>query len=98
MGKVIFSIKYDILPDKREKYLDVIRELKSLISAEGLESYSVFEQKNKNNCFEEIYMFKNKEAYEDFDDDPSERVDILMNKLSDMIMQQSTNYSTLFEV
>jgi len=98
MGKVIFSIKYSILPEKREDYLDVIRELKNLVKAEGLESYSVFETKGKPNDFEEIYMFESNQAYEDFDDQSDERVDILMTKLSDMIKQQSTNYSTLFEV
>lgn len=98
MGKVIFAIKYSILPEKRSEYLDVIRELKNLVKTEGLESYSVFETKGKANDFEEIYIFESKQAYEDFDDQSDERVDILMTKLSDMIKQQSTNYSTLFEV
>ena len=98
MGKVIFSIKYSILPDKRSDYLDVIRELKTLVKAEGLESYSVYETKGKANDFEEIYIFESNQAYEDFDDQSDERVDILMTKLSDMIKQQSTHYSTLFEV
>lgn len=98
MGKVIFSIKYEIIPDKREEYLDVMRELKTLVNAEGLENYSAYEQKNKKNSFEEVYIFESNEAYENFDDNQDERVDILMTKLSDMIKQQSTNYSTLFEV
>jgi quinol monooxygenase YgiN len=98
MGKVIFSIKYSILPEKRSEYLDVIRELKNLVKADGLESYSVFESKGKANNFEEIYIFESNQAYEDFDDQSDERVDILMTKLSDMIKQQSTHYETLFEV
>lgn len=98
MGKVIFTIKYNILPEKRKDYLDVVRELKNVVKAEGLESYSVFEQKNKANSFEEIYSFVSKEAYENFDDNQDERVDILMTKLSDMIKEQSTQYSTLIEV
>jgi L-rhamnose mutarotase len=98
MGKVIFSIKYSILPEKRSEYLDVIRELKNLVKADGLESYSVFESKGKANNFEEIYIFESNQAYEDFDDQSDERVDIWMTKLSDMIKQQSTHYETLFEV
>ncbi len=98
MGKVIFSIKYSILPEKRSEYLDVIRELKNLVNTDGLESYSVFESKGKANNFEEIYIFESNQAYEDFDDQSDERVDILMTKLSDMIKQQSTHYETLFEV
>lgn len=98
MGKVVFSIKYNILPEKRKDYLDVVRELKNIVKADGLESYSVFEQKNKQNSFEEIYIFVSKEAYENFDDNQDERVDLLMTKLSDMIKEQSTQYTTLVEV
>jgi len=98
MGKVIFSIRYNIFPEKREEYLDVVRELKNIVKAEGLESYSVFELKNKANNFEEVYIFKNKEAYENFEDNTDERIDILMTKLSDMIKEQTTQYTTLFEV
>lgn len=98
MAKVIFTIKYNILPEKRNDYLDVVRELKNIVKAEGLESYSVYEQKNKSNSFEEIYIFVSKEAYENFDDNQDDRVDILMTKLSDMIKEQSTQYTTLVEV
>ena len=98
MGKVLFTIQYEILPDKREDYLDVVRELKSLVKTEGLETYSVFELKGKPNVFTEAYVFENNQAFEDFDDDEDERVDILMNKLSDLIKEHSTQYSTLFEV
>lgn len=98
MSQVIFSIKYEILPEKREEYLDVVRELKNLVKAEGLLSYSVYEKKSKTNVFEEIYLFDSKENFENFDDDQDERVDLLMTKLSDMIKGHSTEYSTLNEV
>lgn len=98
MGRVIFSIKYDIIPQKRTEYLDVIRELKSLIKSDGLESYSVFEQKSKENSFEEIYVYESKDAWENVDDSDNERVDLLMSKLSDIVKDKTTQYSTLFEV
>ncbi|NOX17933.1 MAG: hypothetical protein GXO87_06590 [Chlorobi bacterium] len=98
MCKTVFSISYKIMPEKREDYLDVVRELKNLMKAEGLERYSVFQMKNDENSFEEIYLFESKQAFEDFDDDPDERVDILMNKLSDMIIDHSTRYNVLYEV
>ena len=58
MGKVIFSIQYEIDPVKRSEFLAVAKELKSLVVAEGLESYSVYEA--KPNHFEEIYIFVQK--------------------------------------
>jgi len=98
MGKVLFTIQYEILPEKREDYLDVVRELKSLVKTAGLETYTVFEQKGKANVFTEVYVFENNQAFEDFDDDQDERVDKLMNKLADLIKEHSTQYTTLFEV
>lgn len=98
MSRVVFSISYDIIPEKRTEYLDVVRELKSIVKAEGLESYSVFEQKSKENSFNEIYIYDSKETWENADEADNERVDILMTKLSDLIKEKSTQYSTLFEV
>ena len=98
MSKVVFTISYEILPDKREEYLDVVRELKSIIKTEGLDSYSVYEEKSKKNSFKEIYIYQSKEAWEEADEAENERVDILMTKLSDLIKEKTTHYSTLFEV
>jgi L-rhamnose mutarotase len=98
MPKVIFNIQYELKPDKKAEYLSVIRELKNLLKAEGLESYSVFEVKGKSNHFQEIYTFSSKEAYEAFDDDENERINILINKLNDLTVENSTKYTTLFEV
>lgn len=98
MGKVIFSIQYEIAATKRDEYLGVIKELKNLLKADGLESYSVYEIKNKPNNFEEIYTFTSPEAYENFDDDQNERLNILINKLSDFTTDNSTKYTTLYEL
>lgn len=98
MSKVLFSISYDIIPDKRTEYLDVVRELKSIIKSEGLESYSVYEQKSKENSFKEVYIYESEEAWEESDEAQNERVDILMTKLSDLIKEKTTQYSTLLEV
>ncbi len=98
MAKVIFSIKYDIIPEKREEYLNIMQELKNLVKAVGLVEYSLYQTMNKENSFEEIHIFESVEAYENFEDTENERIDILMNKLSDMIKQKTTHYTTLFEV
>ncbi|MDO8548931.1 MAG: hypothetical protein Q7S39_02110, partial [Ignavibacteria bacterium] len=60
--------------------------------------YRVFEVKGKQNQFEEIYTFNSNEAYENFDDNQNERISILLNKLSDLVKENSTKYTTLNEV
>lgn len=98
MSKVIFSIQYEVSPSKREEYMSVVKELKNLLQADGLENYSVYEIKGKNNHFQELYTFNSIEAYEAFDDDQNERINILINKLNDLTTENSTKYTTLMEI
>ncbi len=98
MSKVIFSIQYELQPENREEYLRTIRELKNLLKADGLENYSVFEAKGKQNNFQEQYTFVSMEAFESFDDDTDERINILINKINDLTVEHSTKYTTLSEI
>jgi len=98
MSKVLFTIQYEVENTKREEYFSVVKELKNLLKADGLENYAVYEVKGKQNHFEEIYTFTSPEAYEAFDDNPSERISILLNKLNDLTKENTTKYTTLTEV
>ncbi|OGU31246.1 MAG: hypothetical protein A2057_04325 [Ignavibacteria bacterium GWA2_35_9] len=98
MSKVIFIIQYEIEETRRDEYLTLARELKTLLKADGLENYAVYEVKGKQNHFEELYTFNSLEAYENFDDNQNERISILLNKLSDMQKSNSTKFTTLTEV
>lgn len=98
MSRILFSVKYSVIPEERERYLDVVRELKNLMKYDGLSLYSVFEHKNKKNNFEELYIFKSEEAFENFEEAENERIDILMSKLSELIEDHSTQFSTMYEV
>ncbi len=96
MSKVVFTIQYEVNSAKRNEYINVIKELKTLLVAEGLESYNVYEFKGKENNFQEVYQFVSEEAYEAFDDDQNERINILISKLNDMT--SGTKYTTLHEL
>lgn len=98
MSKVIFTIQYELKPEKKDEYSTVVKELKNLLKADGLENYSVYEVKGKGNHYQEVYSFASEEAYEAFDDNQNERINILINKLSDMTVENSTKYSTLYEI
>lgn len=98
MSKVIFKVNYEIQPEKKEEYLKTVRELKSLIKADGLESYKVFEVKGKSNRYEEEYLFSSDEAFENFEDSTDERMNILITKISGMTVEHTTKYMTLTEL
>jgi hypothetical protein len=97
MSKILFTINYEIQAEKKEDYIKTIRELKNLMKAEGLESYSVYEAKGKSNRFEEQYIFSSNETFENFEDDADERINILITKISGMTIEHTTKYSTMME-
>ncbi len=98
MGKVLFSIKYEIKPEKKDEYRIIIKELKNLIKSDKVSDYRVYEYYNKKNTFEEVYTFNSEEDFENWDDVQSERVELLMKKLGDIIKDQTTEYSRMYEV
>ena len=98
MSKVLFTINYEVDKEKREEYLRTIRELKNLIKADGLESYSVYEVKGKSNRFQEQYIFSSDEDFENFEDGTDERMSILISKIESLTVDHSTKYSTLTEL
>ncbi|MFZ1518186.1 MAG: hypothetical protein WAU11_05390 [Ignavibacteriaceae bacterium] len=98
MSKVLFTIQYEILPEKKDEYFKVIKELKNLLKAEGLESYNIYEVKGKNPAFQELYTFSSMEAYEAFDDLNDERINILIDKINSMSVEKSTKYNTLVQL
>ncbi len=98
MSKVIFTIQYELEKDKQEEYLSIIHELKNLLKADGLEDYTVFNVKGKSDHFQEQYTFTSEEAFEAFDDENDERINILINQLSDLTIDRSTKYMTLSEI
>lgn len=95
MAKVLFTVSYEIDPAKFNDFMFIVKELKSIISAEGLEDYSVYQLKGKKNMYQEVYTFSSEEAFNEYDDESNERVSILMGKLSDILVNQSSKYSTL---
>ncbi len=54
--------------------------------------------KGKHNQYQEQYTFESEEAFEAFDDNNDERVNILIDKLSDLTIVNSTRYLTLNKI
>lgn len=98
MAKVLFSVQYDVQPEMKDEYLKVVKELKTVLKKDGLDMYDVYEVKGKQNSYQEIYSFSSLEAYEAFDDSDDERLNILLTKLGEMTVDNTTKYSTLIRL
>ena len=99
MSKIIFQINYDVNPDKRDEYLASIKELVAYVTSNTDHNYMVVEDKNKKNCFTEIYILKDEAEFEGLEDEMDDTIYGLTTKiLSEFVVNGKTRYSTFYEV
>jgi hypothetical protein len=97
MGKVIFTVSYDIIPEKREDYLALSREMKATLGQKIRGTYSVFEQKGKKNSFSEVFIFETSADYDQLEDQ-DEQTAAYMNRLQGLLVNGKMRYSTIVEI
>lgn len=98
MSRVIFTISYEIHPDRRGEYLPLSQKMKEYILQKGgIADYSIFEDKRKRNSFTELFTFQSMEQYTGLDDE-DETMQNFMTLLESMLVGSKMKYSTLIEV
>ena len=98
MGKVIFTISYDIVPEKRVEYLPLSQKMKEhILQKEGVEEYSIFENRRKQNSFSEVFIFNSIDDYDGLEDEDDTMCN-LTSQLESMLTDGKMKYSTLVEV
>lgn len=98
MPKVLFSISYDINPEKRDEYLKLAREIKQHFVGNKGKNYTIFEQRGKKNFFTEIFVCNSMEEYESLDDNHDEKTEELIQQLEKFLVNGKMKYTTLVEV
>jgi len=99
MSKILFEINYSIYPGKREEYLKIVQELKSLIRENFIKDYYVYENANHPNNFFELFVCNSEEEYENFEDNQSDTIKELITKLfTEFAIQNKISYSTKKEI
>jgi antibiotic biosynthesis monooxygenase (ABM) superfamily enzyme len=97
MAKVIFTISYDIIPEKREEYLALSKEIKEYLTTVKGREYSVYETKGKKNSFSEIFLFSSLDEYDDLEDQ-DEKMSDLVARLEPLLQNNKMKYTTLIEI
>lgn len=99
MAKVIFEVNYNVIPEKREDYIEAIRELKELIKEKSINDYLVLETKNRNqsNNFTEIFICEDEDQLGIIEEDEniSDKVNSIMENF---IVEGKATYSTKIEI
>lgn len=97
MPRVMFSISYAIKPDRRERYLGLIREMKQHMAAGGAADYAVFETKGRKNQFTEVFITPSVEAFDALEDNQNEQVQELVSRIEECVDAGGMKYATLLE-
>jgi hypothetical protein len=98
MPKVILQISYDIQPEKRDAYLQLMQEMKSHFTGVRNKDYTVFEVKGRAQSFVEQFVCGSMEEYEALEDDLDEKTEELVNRLEEFLADGKAKYATLVEL
>jgi hypothetical protein len=97
MGKVIFTISYDINPDKRNDYLALSQEMRKHFAATNGREYAIYEQKGKRNSFSEVFIFESMEEYDKMEDQ-DDTMSAMVQRLESLLIHGKMKYTTLVEL
>lgn len=94
MGNVLFEINYNVKPEKREEFLNIINKLKSLYSNDSVMLYKVFEDNKINNNFTELFIFEDENKFEIFEDKQEDIIsDLIRDMFDNIILDKKVKYS-----
>jgi hypothetical protein len=65
---VLLAISYSIREGRREEFFELMRELKSLLSAIGGGDCTIYEDRSRPSYFMEVFRFKDEAEFTAFDD------------------------------
>lgn len=99
MSRILFQINYDVFPEKREEYIQTIKELENYMKSHTDHNYMVVEDKNRSNSFTEVYILKDEAEFDGLEDEMDDTIYSLTTKiLSQYVVDGKTRYSTFYEL
>ncbi len=97
MSKVIFQVSYEIKPDKRDTFQKLAGQLRKEMSAAGL-NYGIYHLQGSENTYTEVFVCESAEEFDALEDRFTDSVQMLIDKLSDMIVDGKMRYATFNEI
>ena len=97
MSKIMFTISYEVNPDKRDEYLTLSQQMKEHLSQSNGKNYAIYEQKGKKNSFTEVFICSSMEEYDQLEDQ-DDLTSQLVQKLEPLLVNGKMKYSTLIEL
>ena len=98
MSSVMFSVSYQVRPEKRNDYLAYVRELRERLRSNGDRRYDVYRAKGNENLFTEIYYSDSEEEIDALEENMDEETRSLLGKIEDCMEKGTTRYTTMMEL
>ncbi|HOL81814.1 MAG TPA: hypothetical protein PLP99_08675 [Ignavibacteriales bacterium] len=99
MPRVFQIFDYEINPASEQAFLNAISKLKkSYEKIKGLELFSITKSKTNKNQYQEIYIFADVDAYENYDEYLDDNDNDIISEIQEYIVENSTRYYNYFEV
>ena len=86
MDKFIFSVSYEIIPEKRTEYLQLMQQIKQKFNSSANIEYAVYEDARQPNLMTEVYFLKSEKDVEKVRLLQESKTDDLLNKIDDFIL------------
>lgn len=88
MGKVIFSVSYEIIPEKRDNYLVLMKKIKEQIKSSENQDYTLYEDAERPNLMTEVYFLQNKGDSADKKKIQDEQTESLLGQIEQFVVNQ----------
>ena len=88
MGKVIFSVSYEVIPEKRDNYLALMRKIKDQIKSSENQDYTLYEDAERPNLMTEVYFLENQGDSADRKRIQDEQTESLLSQIEQFIVNQ----------
>ncbi len=99
MSKIMFEIKYKVIPEKREEYLKTIQQMREIVNKVYPCQYLIFEEKKYPNTFSEVFICENQDQFDTLEDNQPDEIFNLTNKIYDeFILEKKVTYTTKYEI
>jgi hypothetical protein len=93
----MFTISYEINPEKRDEYLALTARMKQHLAEKNGKAYAIYEQKGKKNSFSEVFICSSMEEY-DLLEDQDEQMGQFIQELEPLMVNGKMKYTTLIEL
>jgi len=86
MDKFIFSVSYEIIPEKRTEYLQLMQQIKQRMNEAADFEYTVYEDALRPNAMTEVYFLKSEKDMEKVRQLQASKTDVLINRIDEFVL------------